>query len=243
MKELVISEKKLEVLEPIGRWNFLTLEDIREVSSYKGNINSLRKMLSRCEREGLSKGFISKFSGLKYYYLSKNAYHAIVGSNTYGIQEDIKHHDSVVSMIAYKLSKFPSVTSTLIKSQDIDLNKTIFSDGIDVDAIANLSIGGDYYVVALEIELTQKSRERIISKFDLYHRYQRYGTVIYFFSSKMLLRTYAKIYQDFMESHENNLGDDLIYFCHIPLQNRSFNLETLTIYSRNLEEFKMKEIF
>ena len=123
------------------------------------------------------------------------------------------------------------ITKSVICSSQTGLRGELGQNILDPDAILMANVKGRKFNIALEVELTPKSSERIIDKFREYESSEYYENVMYFFEASSTFLIYKRRLNEFYASHKipkHNQKIMLVY--HPSYFNRKFSFNDCEIY-------------
>ena len=196
MNKDILLWSNIEIINALDKWGVLTLRNLQKQICSNISINGLRRKIHKLANDGYVQ--VSRLD-------SKNEIIVIPTKKTLDqlkskrsfVDEDMIYHNLFISMLGtefinhgnvfyfklpheFQSSRVPSA----FRSNDIT------SDGISPDAFLGVTHNEKLYKVALEVELTQKSSDRIYEKFNKYKDSDFFDYVIYFFKSKSILNAY-----------------------------------------------------
>ncbi len=109
---------------------------------------------------------------------------------------------------------FWTVETTL--EHEFSMQNSVIPDG----AISGKK-NGVSYCAAFELELTQKSKSRIIGKVQSYFSSTDFDYLIYFFASKQLMNSYRNTIDEVIREP---LKNRIMYFCNEQILSRDYSL-------------------
>lgn len=178
-------------MEPLSKWRILDLNSIKEEINYFHTKDNLCKTVRKLESFGLIKSFKDPFTNRKFIYLTKSGESFV---NPPGITSGICHetvfHDAKVSEILRELLKKDCFNEAIIEHHLPGDSSPYRPDAL---------IRGQFnnpFRMAFELELTQKSKYRILKRFNHYLESEAYEYVIYLFPRNRLLATYYTILEE-----------------------------------------------
>lgn len=187
----------LELLRPLVKWKILSIKELFEDGNYQGGYKGFHKIVSKLERHEVIKGFKDCWTNSKRVYLSKKGNELV---NPWQWRADAFNdstlfHDSRVSLYLRYLH-------TQIKLDGFALDQERmrhFKNGYDAPKIrpdADFSLKGNNkksIPFFLEIELTQKSLERIREKLSNYLEDRNGPRVLFVFPSESIAKSYLAV--------------------------------------------------
>jgi len=222
----------LNTLVPLIKWKILRLQLLKELANYHGKINTFRKILIRLENNGIVKSFIEPMNKSKYVYLTKTGA-SLVGQTSFKeLSNEILYHDSKVVEITRELLKLKSINKVELEHEICSLDTLI------PDAILSGSKNNINFNLAFELEITQKSKQRIIEKVRDYLNAVEFDYVLYVFCSEAILKNYTKTINE-------KIGEKVwqkIIFLYVPsILNGETKLENTKCYFNN-QEVEIKNV-
>lgn len=215
---------KDQLTVPLAKYKILGFSELMELSKYRGNKASFSKLVSRLEKNEVLKTFWFDSFRRKFIHLHESTHFNFIN----------RFHDAAVGITAFKISKMSMVTETRVNLVNFESAGQFFSDQIDEDGSFVVFRNKALYTLAFEIELTRKSAERILKKFDRYQHCSTYSLCFYFFECLHLLNTYLALYKNFCT--KNNIGEDdaIIQFVHLPrIFSNSFSIGEVQCFDLN----------
>jgi len=174
------------ILAQIGRWKVISIKNLYEIMpvaiSYQGFAKQIRKLESS--------GFVSSFlfpDKSKYIYLTRKGVMLVPYGVEYSHSKEMIVHDLKCGIVLRELLKFENFMEGQILGDK--------SEGLSPDAKILAKKKDKEYVLALELELNQKSKDRIKEKFKKYSSSVTYHYVLYVFQSPEVMNAYTKILQ------------------------------------------------
>jgi hypothetical protein len=193
-----------ELLDYLCEWKAQYSEIVYDEVYSSRSKDSYWRMLRKLEDIGLIKNLRVGKPPRKILYLSKEASKELYPEFNLEIDEVRIYHEAKVSLYSRFLMNLLKCQSYLFSHQN-RLNK-FEPVSTDPDCVLKTFSKKN---IALEVELTQKSRPRIYKKFDSYMN-SEFDYFIYFFNNKSLAKNYAKRISEFINlSHESYSKKDV----------------------------------
>lgn len=179
----------IEMLSPLRKWKILSLSDLKKDTEYSGTSSGFYKVVSKLEKAKLIGSFKNPWNNQKYLYLLPKGIEAL-GENkmSLGVNKDSRFHDSIVSIIGKKVL-------------EIDIFKKLYLD-FEIrgsfnllERIPDLIVEGELkrpFNMALEVELTQKSKQRVVDIFRTYSNSLVVNQILYITDKQSILNSYTK---------------------------------------------------
>ena len=205
--------ENLQICNLLSKWQVIRLQD-------------LEHLLSNCGRKGqyskVSKmhklGFVEK---IKIPSSDRATRYALIFAKSardkLGItyHHERFYHDLIVSTIAAEFTKFPSFVSVLFEHEfeKRATNGEFLTKGIMPDALihAQNSRSKDEFTIALEVEMTRKSFNRIRDKFLAYSSDPRFSKVVYFFTELKMFESYIRSFGEPEVQTKIKGGDKFVF--------------------------------
>ena len=178
----MISPEHTRIIKAIGSWKVIRLGDLHRVLKLPIGHSGLYKNIVRLEKAGLVTGQYFPGKG-KYVGLTEKG--SLLSPCGATFNPETANHDLVVTDTIFKLLEFENFTSANVgENGHLDL----CPDGI-IHAVKE----GNRYRLALEVELSRKSRHRLLEKFAIYTKDSSLGNILYITNKKDLFDAYAKV--------------------------------------------------
>ncbi len=171
------------------------LMDCSDLVRFK-KYDTVKKLMQRMKAQNFVQVYRCTFNKKNYYFLTQTALRFLNPDHSPSLFEETYYHDAMVSSFGVELLKLrPFVEKVelehLIKNTKA---KTHFEEIIP-DARICGNFNGKSFVIAIEVEIHQKEKQRICAKAKNYLKSSFYDYVFYFFPDERLLKNYANILQ------------------------------------------------
>lgn len=187
----------MKVLDPLLKWRILDLERMRGVSQYEYSKKNFQKVVCKLEKSNLIKSIIDPWSRRKFVYLTKFGAGIIDGTFYYPeMNKETIFHDAKVSETVNSLMTKNCFNSFLLEHEINETREIGKSVGEIPDALLNGENRGLKFKLALELELTRKSKMRIIAKVKRYIATGYYDYIMYLFCSEAIFKGYKKVLEE-----------------------------------------------
>lgn len=192
---LISGEKKLnntfvpygdyaDIINLLGKWKILDLKNIKSKLESCIEYPNLTKKVRKLERAGVVKSiYIGKRN--KHIYLTNKGIEMTPFDSTFEISKENLNHDLTVSNFLNRLLEFENF-------YDGKMFHQLTEDDLLPDAMVKGIRAKSKYNMAIEIELTQKSKERVSEKLRRYKSNQAFHYVLYATPKDSLYRSYQK---------------------------------------------------
>jgi Uma2 family endonuclease len=188
-----INPSYFDLLEPLRRWKILSIKGLKEEAEYAGSFSGLYKIISKLEKSRLVGSFVNSWSNEKYIYLLPDGIKAL-GANerSLNVNKELRFHDSIVTRVARKFSNYAFINETYLDIHTREVFPLLerVPDALVV-GVLNAPI-----TMAIEIELTQKSQDRVKQIFRTYSDSKVVNHILYISDKKRILDTYKKYLEE-----------------------------------------------
>ncbi len=231
-----INPSHLDILSPLARWKILSLQDLYIESKFKKGLAGLYKAVQRLERDELLHSFRDSWSKEKFLYLGNRGHELLGVSDQQRINLEQRYHDA----LAVKISKtFLEKRWAQEVKLDFELSESLNRFDYLPDAALFSKSGEQTFCIGLELELTQKTKERVISKLQFYAKSDRFDHVLFIFYREGVCKTYRELMQlnipkEFHKKFIFSLKEDLSL--------KEFELEDAQTFFDG-KDFILKELF
>ena len=185
-----------QLLRPLLKWRILDLEGLQQELTYQVPLMTLYKHLVDFEKEGVvvSKNVLR--DRRKYFYLSNLGLERLGHKKSLGLIDEFFTHDLKVTQVVRQLLRSPNFT-------DVKFENELGTGTFIPDSELKFNYKERTLILSLEMELSRKSKERILSKAEFYLSSSYYDLVLYIFPSHSLMRSYYKVFQEKLGSGFN----------------------------------------
>ncbi|HLE12974.1 MAG: hypothetical protein A2451_12435 [Bdellovibrionales bacterium RIFOXYC2_FULL_39_8] len=220
----------LDILRNVGQWKIIGLRKLFGLGLYKMTLQGFGKQVNQLERAGL----IASFRGrdrMKYLYLTPNGGKLVSKEASTNLSDETLTHDLICSNALIELLKYKNfVAGNLIHD---DGKRLLAPDGV-IYAIK----GEREYTCALEIELTQKSSDRIKQKLVRYANSSVYTHVLYV-ANKMSL---VNFFNGILEQLSSEVRSKIVLLLDRKLSTSDFDYQNAQCWIKG-EERSFESIF
>jgi hypothetical protein len=231
---------QINYLEPLKQWRILDLKNLMRESKYEATYKGFCKMLLRLEQKNMIGSFREPYSGRKYLFLTKEGDSYLGGNdNPPAISEHTLVHDAKVVDLVLEFLKLESSYGFELEHQIKDTKAFGTTYRICPDAIIFGQKGQGKFKIALELELTRKTKAKYLAKVGQYLSSSYYNFVVYFFQNKGVMNSYRKHIQ---EKYGHESDRKILYVLNEKLLTNSFNFDESITYYKN-KEGKLDALF
>ena len=185
------------ILNNIANWKVIGLRKLFEMELYNLTYQGFAKQVKQLEQEGLVASFRGK-DRTKYLYLTSRGSKVTSVGTSFELSDETLTHDLICSNVLLELLKYKNFVSANVMH---DAGKLL----IEPDGIIYAIKKNREYTCALEVELHQKSRDRIKAKFAKYSNSSIYTHVLYVTNKMSLIRFYNTILEQMNSDIENKI--------------------------------------
>ncbi len=177
------------ILKEIQKWKVVDTKSLKTFTNYQGNEQFLRQILYRMEKKGYIKSIHTVWGKQKSYILDSNGFALLGATRIY--EPDLKNeplgHHAICTRVMSDLLSLPTIHGAKAESE------LKSETGILPDASFYGEKNGIPFKVAVEVELTKKSKQRIQDKLKIYATTQVYGFVLYLFPTHKMKNEWREI--------------------------------------------------
>mgnify|MGYP001609354658 CR=1 FL=1 len=173
-----------DIINLIGQWKILDMKALKELSNYKLKYRNLLHKVQKLERHGLIRGVLLGRKN-KHVFLTQKGIKYTPYDTTFEISNENLTHDLIAARVLRDLLNYKGFKEGRMYHQ-------ITSDKLLPDAEIIGAKNGETYRMALEVELTQKSQDRVKEKFRLYGNGQGFSYALFITNKETLFNTYKR---------------------------------------------------
>ncbi len=194
--ELKINPEHLKLLYPLKDWRVLDLANLHKKSKAALSQPGLVRLILRLEKAKIIKGFRDPWSRKKYVYLTKTG-EALISLSDYptAISEESLFHDLRVVDLGQELIKNEVFKKIRFEHQIVNKKNYVTNLALIPDAEVDGVMNGKNFSLAIELELHQKSKDRLEKKGEQYLG-SLYDHCLFMFSDKNTLENYHKFFTE-----------------------------------------------
>jgi hypothetical protein len=193
-------------LFPLSDWRILDINGLIELSYFEKfkNYQYAKKLLQRLRAKNLVNVYHNPWSKKNYYYLTSLSEKVISPDFSSKLMDETLYHDSMVSSLGVELLKIKPFIESIELEHKIKSQKTRTQfDQLFPDARMKGDFNGQSFLVAIEVEIHQKEKSRIIAKANNYQKSTLYDYIFYFFPEEKLMKNYNKILKEGLDENYN----------------------------------------
>lgn len=187
----MISIEQRRFLEPLIDWRILDMESLISFSSIRRKYVSVQKLLWRLHKKQFVDIYRDPWNKKNYIFLANDGIKELSPDLRPAINTGSLYHDSKVSALGLLLLKMDKVFKSIQLEHKIKKGKGVRGVQEFVpDARVTGVFKDAHFEAAVELELTQKEKSRIVEKAKYYLESQYYNHALYFFPTHELLKNY-----------------------------------------------------
>lgn len=188
---------QINYLEPLKKWRILDLKNLMVKTNYELGYVGFTKILSNLEKKSLIGSFRDPFSRKKYLYLTKEGNQYLGGDvNPPAVSKDTFVHDAKVVELVLEFLKLKSFYGFELEHQIMNTKTFGTSYQICPDALMLGEKEGEKFKLAIELELTRKTKAKYLAKIGQYIDSSYYQFVVYFFQNRGVMNSYRTHIKD-----------------------------------------------
>lgn len=229
----------LAYLNPLVKWRVMNIESLRDECIESPNYHNFCKIIRSLEKAKILEGYRHPFNKKKYVYLSSLGERELSPEEkTNSLSKDTLIHDILVSdftkvLVSKGWMDHVTLEHELNNKKGFKVNYKIIPDAL-LEGEKNKT----KFNMALELELSRKSNQRIVEKAKLYESSSYYNYVLYVFSKNSMMLKYKEVIGEAI----SDLSRKFIFFSLEDLNNLDFSVEQKNGCFKN-KEVSLKEIF
>jgi DNA-binding MarR family transcriptional regulator len=194
--ESKINPEHLKLLYPLKEWRVLDLASLLKKSDTRLSQPGLVRLVLRLEKANIIKGFRDPWSRKKYVYLTKLGEELIsLNDNPTAISQESLFHDLRVVDLGQELIKNNVFKKIRFEHQIVNRKNYVTNLALIPDAEVDGVMNGKNFSLAIELELHQKSKDRLEKKGEQYLG-SLYDHCLFMFSDKNTLENYKKFFTE-----------------------------------------------
>ena len=230
-----INPNYLDLIDPLKNWKILSVEDLKKLSGFQKGASSFYKAIKKLEQAKLIEGFADHFTNQKYLYLKEDGFLSLGLEKMIPIHSENRFHDAHLVRLLLRFKELGLVQRILLDHQikkELPLLRHL-PDGLIVGKRK------EEFKLAIELELHQKSKERIRDTFETYETSPFFNNVLYFFHRHTPFKTYQEVLRE-LSSIKNK--DRYIFVFEPKLTQKNYELLNSKVSFKG-KETTLKEIF
>jgi hypothetical protein len=237
--ELKINPEHLKILRPLKEWRVLDINSLNSESKAMLSWDSLIRLILRLEKVKIIKAFRDPWSRRKYVYLTRLGEDLIsITDNPTAISEESLFHDLRVVDLGREILRNDVFKKIRFEHQIVNRKNYINNMSLIPDAEMEGEMNGKKFSLAIELELHQKSKDRLEKKGQQYIG-SLYDHALFMFGDKNTLENYKKF---FTEKFGEKFNEKIFLFYVRGLYESEINLVRTEGYVYN-KWMKFNDVF
>lgn len=196
------------ILSQVLKWRAVPLNLLQEMSDYPGTKASFYRVIRNLENRKLIKA--THFNGISKIVIPTQELANLTTQKFTNFQEDSLNHEAIVTQLCFELLNHEIFQSVKLPHE---VTAGSYDSGMNrlPDAVLNGTNQGTPFKMALEVEITRKSKIRVQNKVEDYLRNAVFDFIFYVFNDKATFEAYQRfikeiiarpIYEQDKTSHE-----------------------------------------
>lgn len=231
-----ISPSYFDILSPLRKWKILSIKSLKEEAGHIGTRSGFYKIVSKLEQNLLIDSFINAWSNEKFVYLGPKGLKALgIEKSALHINRDLRFHDSLVTKVARYFEKLSVINEVFL---DFEVRESFPLLERVPDCLVTGQLHGPFHM-AIEVELTQKSKERMREIFRTYSDSKVVNQVLYIMDKKSIRDAYLRI----LDELGSEINQNKFLFLYAPnLSKQKEELINESVIFKN-QQTTLKELF
>lgn len=225
---ILLTDHYFDILKDVSRWKIIAMKSLYEVGEKQISYQAFCKKVKVLENKGLLKVILG-MRRRKVLTLSQSGAQMCPYGISYKESDMEYNHDLITTNFITNVLNFESFKAGQVQSIGLDLE----ADGV----IYGLK-GYKNYALAVEIELTQKSKDRVLNKLTRYSSSVYYDYLLYVFNKKSIYESYKKI----VRGLESEATKKVILLLNEEISKEKFEYENSKCFFKS-KEMTFKDIF
>lgn len=189
----LVNSVHLSYLRPLLKWRIMDVRSLMKESEIESHYHNFYRIIRLLESKKVLEGFRDPYSGKKYVYLSSRGESALsLKENPTSVSTNSLVHDLKVSEIGRTFLNDGWVNEVMLEHEITDKRVFLSTAKVNPDALFEGERKGKKFRIAFELELTRKSKQRIVQKALYYSESDYYDYILYMFSQKSLVDSYME---------------------------------------------------
>jgi len=206
MNKDILLWSNIEILNALDKWGVLTVRKLHSLIYLNISIQGLRRKLHKLAKEDYLQISRLEIKNEMIVIPTKKTLNQLK-SNRSSIDEAMIYHNFFLSLLGLEIISREKVSYFKLPHEYGKSRTPLsFSSSIEPDAFIGVCLDGKNLKVAIEIELTQKSSDRVYEKFNQYNDSLYFDYVIYFFKDLSIASAYRKRLDEMSNELKNEGG-------------------------------------
>jgi hypothetical protein len=180
------------ILEEVGRWKIIGMKKLYNSLNLESSYSIFCRQVRKLEVEGLLRSIVG-MRKRKYLTLTKSGSKLAPYNAQFEESDAELNHDLIVSNVVMELNKFETLGDGHVVHDFHFLE-------VEADGLIYINKDGLKASMAIEVELTQKSKDRISRKLVAYNRASCINYCFYVFNKRSVFEAYKRELENKIES-------------------------------------------
>ncbi|MBL6988678.1 MAG: hypothetical protein ISR65_02835 [Bacteriovoracaceae bacterium] len=217
-----INPRERKIINTLGKWRVLHFQELHKEVDKNIHRTTFGKIVAKLEEREIVKSFFDGHYKKKLLFLSNKGIKLVGNKQIESLDYSTIAHEVATSRVTREMLKLTKVHDAYFSHEINDPSELNKANAIDPDAILYCTAKTQKIVVGLEIELTQKYRQRVTSKFKNYNESDYYDLALYGFEDKKIYHAYNRFLVGLKDDLKPDVWSDLrktiMFFYHPNLQ-------------------------
>lgn len=201
----LVNSVHLSYLRPLLKWRIMDVRSLMKESELESNYHAFYRVIRELQSKKVLEGFRDPYSRKKYVYLSSRGESSLsLKENPTSVSENSLVHDLKVSEIARLFLLKGWVKEVQLEHEINDKKVFLSTSKVNPDALFEGERKGKKFKISFELELTRKSKQRIVQKAIHYSESDYYDYALYMFSQESLVESYMETIREKIGSEKMN---------------------------------------
>ncbi len=231
------------ILRNIAKWRIVEAKLLYVLSDYHGTNRSFNRVISILEKTELIKA--NRIRGKAKFLSSTKALDDLYKIKAPLVHADSLVHEAIITTVSNKMLEWNKFRGAILPHETNGKVDFYIKNLLPDCVLQGASVTGQYYV-ALEIELSRKSKTRVSKRIQDYLENGNYDHIFYIFNDWHTFESYKRMLQTFIQSSPKNLADQasvrFVLGYYPNLYSNNFDLGLLEIYHQG-QTTSMKAVF
>jgi hypothetical protein len=236
----LVHAEKLRYLTPLKKWRLMDLKTLMTEGDYPGSPSGFRKFIINLERKGVISSHVDLTSQRKFVYFTKDGeLQSGAPENLPAVNLETFDHDSRLSMLGRCFYERDSIDEVELEHELTGTKKIGERNRHIPDGILKGKRNGVRFSMALELEISRKSKKRYLEKIRHYLNSSVYDYVLYFFAYEGIMKSYK---ESMMEEFGKEAFEKVMLALNENITKPTFQFSETSIYLKN-KEVLIDELF
>ena len=195
------------ILRKVSRWRVVEAKLLYTLSEYQGTNRSFNRVVSNLEKTKLLKSI--HLRGKSKFLIASPELNTIYKSSTPLIQEESLIHESIITTVANKMLEWNAFESVTLPHEVVKSKKNFYVNNLLPDCVLHgMEEDGTKFDLALEVELSRKSKTRVAKKLQDYLANDLFDHIFYVFNDRFTFEGYKRMLDTLIASSIDKKGKE-----------------------------------